>query len=133
MKNLLEKHNQSKNNPKYNRLYGTNISELSGASQDAIKKLLGKAKNPMSSIVEGTNNLSSQVRSGQFYDDLILTNNKLKREYDDWLEMVVELDQNQEYLFYIITLVRQLNMQAVPLMTLLDNWWGADRCCKRNR
>ena len=33
----------------------------------------------MSSIVEGTNNLSMQVRSQQFYDDLILTNNKLKR------------------------------------------------------
>ena len=34
----------------------------------------------MSSIVEGTNNLSMQVRSGQFFDDLILTNNKLKKD-----------------------------------------------------
>ena len=62
----------------------TNIEELSGVAKPVIQKLLGKAKNPMSSIVEGTNNLSMQVRSGQFYDDLILTNNKLKREYDAW-------------------------------------------------
>ena len=33
----------------------------------------------MSTIVEGTNNLSMQVRSGQFFDDLILKNNKLKK------------------------------------------------------
>jgi len=63
----------------------TNIEELSGVAKPVIQKLLGKAKNPMSSIVEGTNNLSMQVRSGQFYDDLILTNNKLKREYDAWV------------------------------------------------
>ena len=62
-----------------------NIEELSGVAKPVIQKLLGKAKNPMSSIVEGTNNLSMQVRSGQFYDDLILTNNKLKREYDAWV------------------------------------------------
>ena len=71
--------------PKYNRLYNTNISELSGVSQDAIKRLLGKSTNPMATIVEGTNNLSSQVRSGQFFDDLILKNNQLKKNYDDWL------------------------------------------------
>ena len=39
----------------------------------------------MAPIVEGTNNLSSQVRSGQFFDDLILKNNELKKNYDDWL------------------------------------------------
>ena len=71
--------------PKYNRLYSANISELSGVSQNAIKKLLGKATNPMSSIVEGTANLSAMVRSGQFFDDLILKNNELKKRYDDWL------------------------------------------------
>ena len=63
----------------------TNIEELSGVAKPVIQKLLGKAKNPMSSIVEGTNNLSMQVRSGQFYDDLILQNNKLRKEYDAWL------------------------------------------------
>ena len=71
--------------PKYNRLYGTNVSELSGVSQAAIKKLLGKANNPMSSIVEGTANLSSMVRSNQFFDDLIVKNNELKKRYDEWL------------------------------------------------
>jgi len=38
----------------------------------------------MSSIVEGTANLSSMVRSNQFFDDLILKNNKLKTDYDAW-------------------------------------------------
>ena len=38
----------------------------------------------MSSIVEGTANLSSMVRSNQFFDDLILKNNKLKADYDAW-------------------------------------------------
>ena len=71
--------------PKYNRLYKTNVSELSGVSQEAIKRLLGKSTNPMATIVEGTNNLSSQVRSGQFFDDLILKNNELKKNYDQWL------------------------------------------------
>ena len=33
--------NKSILDPKYNRLFNTNISELSGVSQDAIKKLLG--------------------------------------------------------------------------------------------
>jgi hypothetical protein len=87
MKDSLAKtlDNKSMLDPKYNRLYSSNISELSGVSQDAIKKLLGKAKNPMSSIVEGTANLSSMVRSNQFFDDLIVKNNELKKNYDDWL------------------------------------------------
>jgi len=67
------------------RLYDTNISEVSGVSQTAIKKLLGKANNPMSSIVDGTANLSAMVRSNQFFDDLILKNNELKKNYDEWL------------------------------------------------
>ena len=67
------------------RLYDTNISEVSGVSQTAIKNLLGKANNPMSSIVDGTANLSAMVRSNQFFDDLILKNNKLKADYDEWL------------------------------------------------
>ena len=77
--------NKSILDPKYNRLYNTNISELSGVSQDAIKKLLGKARNPMSTIVDGTSNLSSVVRSNQFFDDLILKNNELKKNYDEWV------------------------------------------------
>jgi hypothetical protein len=77
--------NKSILDPKYNRLYNTNVSELSGVSQAAIKKLLGKAKNPMSTIVDGTANLSSVVRNQQFFDDLILKNNELKKNYDEWI------------------------------------------------
>jgi hypothetical protein len=77
--------NKSILDPKYNRLFNTNISELSGVSQDAIKKLLGKARNPMSTIVDGTANLSSVVRNQQFFDDLILKNNELKKNYDEWI------------------------------------------------
>jgi len=72
------------------RLYDTNISEVSGVSKDAIQKLLGKAKNPMSSIVDGTANLSAMVRSNQFFDDLILKNNELKTNYDNWTKTVRE-------------------------------------------
>lgn len=66
------------------REFQTNISELSGMAKPVIQKLLGKTKNPMASIVEGTNNLSSQVRSNQYFDDLILENNALKKRYDEW-------------------------------------------------
>ncbi len=59
------------------RAFQTNVGELSGVAKPVIQKLLGKAQNPMSSIVEGTANLSSMVRSNQFFDDLILKNNKL--------------------------------------------------------
>jgi len=62
-----------------------NLSELSGVARPIIQKLLGKAKNPMSSILEGTNNLSAQVRSNEFFDNLILKNNKITKVYDDWL------------------------------------------------
>ena len=68
------------------RAFQTNVGELSGVAKPVIQKLLGKAKNPMSSIVEGTANLSSVVRSNQFFDDLILRNNKLKSDYDAWVD-----------------------------------------------
>ena len=66
------------------RAFQTNLEEISGVAKPVIQKLLGKATNPMSSIVEGTANLSSMVRSNQFFDDLILKNNKLKTDYDAW-------------------------------------------------
>ena len=50
------------------------MEELTGAAKSAIQKLLGKAKNPMSTILEGTNNLSAQIRSNEFFDNLILKN-----------------------------------------------------------
>jgi len=66
--------------------FGYNMSDLTGYARPIIEKLLGKAKNPMSSIVEGTNNLSTQIRSNQFFDDLIIKNNELKKNYDAWLD-----------------------------------------------
>ena len=63
----------------------TDMSEISGVARPIIQKLLGKAKNPMSSILEGTNNLSTQIRSNEFFDSLILLNNGLKARYDEWL------------------------------------------------
>jgi len=62
-----------------------NMEEVSGVARPIIQKLLGKAKNPMSTILEGTNNLSAQVRSNEFFDNLILKNNELKKNYDSWL------------------------------------------------
>jgi len=63
----------------------TNMAEITGVARPIIQKLLGKAKNPMSSILEGTNNLSAQIRSNEFFDNLILKNNALKTRYDEWL------------------------------------------------
>ena len=64
---------------------GTDMSEITGVARPIINKLLGKAQNPMSSILEGTNNLSAQIRSNEFFDNLILKNNALKTRYDEWL------------------------------------------------
>ena len=63
----------------------TNMEEITGVARPIITKLLGKAQNPMSSILEGTNNLSAQIRSNEFFDNLILKNNVLKSRYDEWL------------------------------------------------
>ena len=63
----------------------TNMEEITGVARPIINKLLGKAQNPMSSILEGTNNLSAQIRSNEFFDNLILKNNALKSRYDEWL------------------------------------------------
>ena len=63
-----------------------NIQELTGAAKPVIQKLLGKSRNPLNSIVEGMANLSSMVRSNQFYDNLIKKNNELVKRYDEWLD-----------------------------------------------
>ena len=47
------------------------ISEVSGVARPIINKLLGKSKNIMSTIVEGTNNLSTQVRTNEYWDALV--------------------------------------------------------------
>ena len=64
---------------------GKNLSDLTGVGQEIIKKLLGKAQNPMSTIVEGTNALSAQVRLNQYLDSMVKRSNRLKVEYDKWL------------------------------------------------
>ena len=63
-----------------------NMEELTGAAKPVIQKLLGKSRNPLNSIVEGMANLSSMVRSNQFYDNLIKKNNELVKRYDEWLD-----------------------------------------------
>ena len=65
---------------------GKNMSDLTGVGQEVIKKLLGKTENPMSTIVEGTNALSIQVRLNQYLDDLVKKSNQMKVEYDAWLK-----------------------------------------------
>jgi len=67
------------------RIGGKNMTDLTGVGQEVIKKLLGKTANPMSTIVEGTNALSIQVRLNQYLDDLVVQSNKNKVEYDAWL------------------------------------------------
>ena len=66
-------------------LGGKNMTDLTGVGRDVIRKLLGKAENPMSTIVEGTNALSIQVRLNQYLDDLVKQSNKNKEVYDEWL------------------------------------------------
>ncbi len=63
---------------------GKNLSDLTGVGEQIIKKLLGKAQNPMSTIVEGTNALSIQVRLNQYLDDLVKQSNVLKKNWDEW-------------------------------------------------
>jgi hypothetical protein len=63
---------------------GKNLSELTGVGEQVIKKLLGKTENPMSTIVEGTNALSIQVRLNQYLDDLVKQSNVLKKNWDEW-------------------------------------------------
>jgi len=70
----------------------TDMSEITGVARPIIQKLLGKAKNPMSTIVEGTNNLSNQIRSNEFFDNLIFINNGLKTRYDEWLSGYTKAD-----------------------------------------
>jgi hypothetical protein len=63
---------------------GKNLSDLTGVGEQIIKRLLGKAENPMSTIVEGTNALSIQIRLNQYLDDLVKQSNILKKNWDEW-------------------------------------------------
>ena len=75
LKNASKKHIQS---------VTTNLSEVSGMDKKIILRLLGKNKNPMSTLVDGITNLSAQVRSGQAFDDMVILNNTLKTAWNKW-------------------------------------------------
>ena len=62
------------------------ISEVSGVARPIINKLLGKSKNIMSTIVEGTNNLSTQVRTNEYWDALVKKSDEMKTVYDQWIQ-----------------------------------------------
>ena len=83
---LDEKSTLSKNilKNKYIGRSGGNLSQLSPEGQSIVKRLLGKSENPMSTLVEGTANLSSQVRYNQWLDNLVIESNKLKKVWDNW-------------------------------------------------
>ena len=66
-----------------------NIVKVDGLEinrRDAIKKLLGKTDDAMSTILIGTNKLSAIVRRNEFYDSLLIQSNKAKAVYDEWLK-----------------------------------------------
>lgn len=54
------------------------ISELSGTNLEVINNLLGKNKNALSSIIEGTNKLSTIVRRNEMFDELLNNSNKMR-------------------------------------------------------
>jgi len=60
------------------------MKDLTPRGKEVLQKLLGKAENPMSTLVEGTVNLSSQVRFNQYLDDLVKQSNKQKATWDAW-------------------------------------------------
>ena len=63
----------------------TLISEVTGVARPIINQLLGKSKNIMSTIVEGTNNLSSQIRTNEYFDNLLKKSDEMKIAYDNWI------------------------------------------------
>ncbi len=62
----------------------SNLSELTKVDKLVIQRLLGKNKNPMSTLVDGVTNLSAQVRSGQAFDEMVIKNNILKTAWNRW-------------------------------------------------
>jgi hypothetical protein len=62
------------------------ISEVTGVARPIINQLLGKSKNIMSTIVEGTNNLSTQIRTNEYWDALVKKSDEMKIAYDQWIQ-----------------------------------------------
>ena len=69
----------SKRDPK-----SANLSQVTGVAKPVILKLLGKSENPMASIMEGTSNLSAQLRSMEFFNNTVKKNNIYKRAWNRW-------------------------------------------------
>ena len=68
------------------------LKDLTPEGQKVIKNLLGKTKNPMSTLVEGTANLSSQVRFNQYLDDLAKENNRRTSAWNKWNDGYAEIN-----------------------------------------
>ena len=62
----------------------SNLAEITKVDKLVIQRLLGKNKNPMSTLVDGVSNLSAQVRSGQAFDEMVVKNNILKTAWSRW-------------------------------------------------
>ena len=60
------------------------LSEVTGVARPVIDKLLGKSKSAMSTIVEGTNNLSFQVRQNEYWDNMLKKSDEMKVAWDEW-------------------------------------------------
>ena len=61
------------------------LSEVTGVARPIVDKLLGKSKSAMSTIVEGTNNLSYQVRQNEYWDNMLKKSDEMKVAYDEWI------------------------------------------------
>ena len=68
------------------------LKDLTPEGQKVIKNLLGKTKNPMSTLVEGTANLSSQVRFNQYLDDLAKENSRRTNTWNRWNDGYTEIN-----------------------------------------
>ena len=77
---------------KYIGTVTSNLSEVTGVDKAIIQRLLGKNKNPMSTLVDGVSNLSAQVRSGQAFDEMVKRNNILKTNWNRWDQGVKQID-----------------------------------------
>ena len=60
------------------------LSEVTGVARPIIDKLLGKNKTIMSTLVEGTNNLSSFVRKNEYWDNMLKDSDRMKLDWDKW-------------------------------------------------
>ena len=58
------------------------LSEVTGVARPIVDKLLGKSKSAMSTIVEGTNNLSYQVRNNEYWDNMLKKSDEMKVAWD---------------------------------------------------